>query len=123
MSDIDQLMGELNRLDDQVAICIREFEERLATRLTISVEVKFRDGLLAWMKHDSKWQLVFTKNEKHQPLLSASRHMRVEAVNGGLDLLLDQIETSLRDNITERKQTLESFESTRQKLTRLIGQP
>jgi hypothetical protein len=109
MSEFGELMVELNGLDDQISTCIAKFEEALRGKLTISIEVPFDGGHLAWRKINSVWHICYSVNGFDTPLASAPRMVRLNGVWTGFEAFLKRIRPALEENIIARRQALQAF--------------
>jgi hypothetical protein len=116
MSEVGKLTTELDALDDQISKCITTFEERLKDRVKISVRAPFKEGHIAWMKHNGVWRVVYEVHGTETVMVSSNRFTRMEAVRTGLALLLDQIVPVLQENIIERRLTLQAYMDLEKKL-------
>jgi Rad3-related DNA helicase len=111
----------LGKLDVKIVDAVKKLEEKLRARLSTRVvtsisldETTQRVEVLAFGKLDGRWQLLIETGEldepefwKKQPLVSASREMRVRVFTGGfMEQLVRDAAKQLDEQIADRHEAL-----------------
>jgi hypothetical protein len=117
LADLGPRQLALSKLDTRIVDAVKKLEEKLRARLSTRVvtsisldEATEHVEVLAFGKHDGKWQLLIESGDlgdpafwKKQPLVSASREMRVRVFTEGLmEKLVRDAAKQIDEQIEER---------------------
>lgn len=121
LSKIAKRRGDLDTLDTKLTESVTTLEEKLRNHISTRVSTVIQEGdpfddqeRLIFGKWDGRWQFLIEtggfdspENWKTQPLVNASREMRVRVFTGGfMEKLVREAEQQLEAQIAEREKAM-----------------